>query len=405
MQFCLIDSDASYRSMLRYHLEVEWPDVSVIEFEFATKTVPSAATLSDCDAILIGCPQPGKKGFAGLERLLNSEIYPPVLLFAANGDEFLAVDALKAGARSYFPKQRVTNQRLIEVLRAEIGAEKQSPATALVGTHGQYQFIKELHSTDMATVYLAKTIDGDLELAIKLIRYVPDSGSEHLFDRFLQEFEIIAGINHPNVVRIFDLGVADDHAFIAMEHLASGRLSDQLSNPLAPPIALEYLAQIAGALDAVHGTGILHRDLKPANIMFRDDGSVALIDFGLAKWMKLEAALTGHGQIFGTPYYMSPEQGHAELTDERADLYSLGCVFYEMLTGQRPYTSSTAMGVIYLHANAPRPKLEPALAAYQPLLDRLLAIAPDDRFHSAAELLVAIEARTDPAARSILRSS
>jgi serine/threonine protein kinase len=190
-----------------------------------------------------------------------------------------------------------------------------------------------------------------------------------------------------------------------MEYLANGRLSDRLGQALPPPRAIEYLAQIGSALGAVHNTGILHRDLKPANIMFRDDGSVVLIDFGLAKWMKLEAALTGQGQIFGTPYYMSPEQGHAELTDERADLYSLGCIFYEMLTGLRPYTSSTAMGVIYLHANAARPRLEPELAAYQPLLDRLTAIMPEDRFSTAAELLEAIEARTDPAARSILRGT
>jgi serine/threonine-protein kinase PpkA len=188
-----------------------------------------------------------------------------------------------------------------------------------------------------------------------------------------------------------------------MEYLASGRLSDRLRDALPPPVALEYLAQIASALGAAHGMGILHRDLKPANIMFRDDDSIALIDFGLAKWMQLEAALTGKGQIFGTPYYMSPEQGHAETTDERADLYSLGCIFYEMLTGLRPFTSSSAMGVIYRHANSPRPDLEPQLAAYQPLLDRLMAIAPADRFQSAAELLDAIEARTDPAARSVSR--
>jgi serine/threonine protein kinase len=391
--------------MLRYHLEVEWPDAAIVEFEFATDSVPSKETLGDCDALMIGCPQAGRRGFAGLERLLDRDAYPPVVLFASNGDEFVAVDALKAGAASYFPKDRVTHQRLIDVLRTELGSEKQASDAAIVGTHGQYRFIEELHSTDIATVYRAKSIDDGRELAIKMIRYVPDSGSERLFDRFLQEFEIIAGIDHPNVVKIFDLGVADDHAFIAMEHLASGRLSDRLGKPLPPPKAIEYLGQIASALAAVHNTGILHRDLKPANIMFRDDDSVVLIDFGLAKWMKLEAALTGHGQIFGTPYYMSPEQGHAELTDERADLYSLGCVFYEMLTGQRPFSSSTAMGVIYMHANAARPQLEPELAAYQPLLDRLMAIRPEDRFHSAAELLAAIEARTDPAARSILRGA
>lgn len=404
MQFCLIDSDAGYRGMLRYHIEVEWPDAAIVELESATETVPSAATLVDCDAILAGCPQAGRDGFSGLERLFDRNVFPPVVLFAAAGDELLAVDALKAGAASYFPKDRVTHRRLIETLRDELGAARQSADPPLVGTYGRYRFIEELHATDIAAVYLAESIDDDgRELAIKLIRYVPDAGSERMFDRFLQEYEIIAGIDHPNVVRIFDLGVADDRVFIVMEYLGNGRLSDRLGEALPPARAIDYLAQIGSALGAVHGTGILHRDLKPANIMFREDGSIALIDFGHAKWMKLEAALTGQGQIFGTPYYMSPEQGHAETTDERTDLYSLGCIFHEMLTGQRPFTSSTAMGVIYRHANSARPRLEAALAAYQPLLDRLVAVAPEDRFQSAAELLAAIESLTDPAARSILR--
>ncbi|HUF71341.1 MAG TPA: protein kinase [Gammaproteobacteria bacterium] len=404
MRFCLIDSDASFRKKLRYHLEVEWPDADIVEFEFATAAVPSPGTLSDCDATLVGCPQHGHEGFAGLERLFDRSFFPPAVLFAARGDEFLAVDALKAGAASYFPKDHVQHRRLIDTLREVLGAERGAAGPALVGTHGQYRFVRELHSTDIATVYLAERIDnGDEQLAIKLIRYVPDTGGERLFDRFLQEYEIIARIDHPNVVRISDLGVADDHAFIAMEYLASGRLSDRLGTALPPPIAIEYLAQIASALDAVHGMGILHRDLKPANIMFRADDSIALIDFGLAKWMQLEAALTGKGQIFGTPYYMSPEQGHAETTDERADLYSLGCIFYEMLTGKRPFTSSSAMGIIYRHANSLRPDLDPSLLAYQPLLDRLMAVAPADRFQSAAKLLDAIEALTDPAARSVSR--
>ena len=405
MQFCLIDPDARYREMLRYHIGVEWPDAKISEFENVTDAVPSPTTLAECDAILAACPLPGREGFSGLERLLNRDLFPPVLLFASGGDELLAVDALKSGTASYFPKDRVTHLRLIDTLRVELGAGHASVAP-LVGTHGQYRFIEELHSTDIVTVYLAEpTDDSGGNLAIKVVRYVPDAGSDRLFDRFLQEYEIIAGIDHPNVVKIFDLGIADDHAFIVMEYLASGRLSDRLGNVVAPARAVEYLAQIASALQAVHGEGILHRDLKPANIMFRSDDSVALIDFGLAKWMKLEAALTGQGQIFGTPYYMSPEQGHAEQMDERADIYSLGCVFYEMLTGKRPFTGSSAMGVIYLHANARRPALEPALAAFQPLLDRLIAVDPADRFQSAGELLGAIEARTDPAGRSILRGA
>jgi serine/threonine protein kinase len=151
-----------------------------------------------------------------------------------------------------------------------------------------------------------------------------------------------------------------------------------------------YARQIGAALAAIHGAGVLHRDLKPANIMFRDDGSLALIDFGLAKEMRLHAAITGAGQIFGTPYYMSPEQGHAEPTDERSDLYSLGCIFYEMLMGQRPFTASTPMGVIYRHAHAPRPRLPRALTQFQPILDRLLAIDRSERYQSAEELNAAL---------------
>jgi serine/threonine protein kinase len=172
-----------------------------------------------------------------------------------------------------------------------------------------------------------------------------------------------------------------------MEFLGAGSLAERLSSALEPARALAYARDVGSALTAIHEAGILHRDLKPANIMFRDDGSLALIDFGLAKQMRLHAAITGTGQIFGTPYYMSPEQGHAEPTDERSDLYSLGCILYEMLTGERPFSASSPMGVIYRHAHAPRPRLERSLTHFQPLLDRMLAVDRAERYQSAAEFL------------------
>jgi serine/threonine protein kinase len=396
MQFCLIDSDADYREILRYHIAVAWPDATICDFASLAEAEADAEALAGSDALLLAWPVTGESGLGALPRLFDRSRYPPVVLFADGGDELLAVDMLKAGAASYFPKRGVTHQRLIETLRTELGAARR-PRAALVGTHGQFRFIEELHSTEIATVLLAEHIGGDAEpIAIKLLRYVPDAGGERLFDRFLQEYEIIARIEHPHVVRIFDLGIADDHAFIAMEYLGAGRLSDRLNQPLPADRAIGYLLQIASALAAVHAAGILHRDLKPANIMFRDDDSIALIDFGLAKSMRLEAALTGHGQIFGTPYYMSPEQGHAEPTDARSDLYSLGCVLYECLAGERPFTASTAMGVIYQHANAPRPRLQGPLERYQPLLERLLAIDPAERFESALALTAAAEALRVP---------
>jgi serine/threonine-protein kinase PpkA len=136
----------------------------------------------------------------------------------------------------------------------------------------------------------------------------------------------------------------------------------------------------------VHRKNVLHRDLKPGNIMLRKDGSVALIDFGLAKRAKLEMAITDKGEIFGTPYYMSPEQGHGAAVDERSDIYSLGIIFFELLTGEKPYKGGTAMGIIYKHAQAPIPLLSPRLSKYQALINMMLAKLPEDRLQSVEEI-------------------
>jgi serine/threonine protein kinase len=193
-------------------------------------------------------------------------------------------------------------------------------------------------------------------------------------------------MDHPNIVHIYDLGVSDDHAHIAMEYLEGGDLRQRIDDDIPERQAVQYLRQIASALSAVHAKGVLHRDLKPGNIMLRNDGSLALIDFGLAKKAKLESEITDKGEIFGTPYYMSPEQGHGSDVDERSDIYSLGIIFYEMLTGWKPYRADTAMGIIYLHRNAPIPVLPPHRSQYQPLLNVMLAKSPGDRLQSAEEI-------------------
>jgi eukaryotic-like serine/threonine-protein kinase len=192
------------------------------------------------------------------------------------------------------------------------------------------------------------------------------------------------------VVRIFDLGIADDMAFIVMEYFAGGHLGERLSESMSMELALQNLAQVAHALDVIHRVGVLHRDLKPANIMLRDDGSLALIDFGVAKLRDSAADLTRLGEIFGTPYYMSPEQGEGAPVDERADIYSLGIVFHEMLTGRKPYVAGSPMAIIWKHRHAPLPVLPASLDTCQALLDRMLAKSVDDRFSSAGELLDAI---------------
>jgi len=398
MQFLIIDDDDEYRRVLRYHIEVEWPDAVVEEYQpSAAGQLPDGFPLKDLSFILLGHPTGQEEGLHWLKMLIARAECPPIILFAEDGDEFLAVEAIKAGAADYFPKGKLTHSRLIEVIRAGLPLAdnlvlKRTQGADLRGLK-DYTFIARLHSSYLSSVYLAEEEGSRQRRAFKVLKSVPDTGDGALFDRFLQEYEVIAKIDHPNVVKIFDLGVADDHAYIAMEYLSGGTLARRLLEPIGHEEALDCVRQIGRALEAIHKAGVLHRDLKPANVMLRDDGTLALIDFGLAKQMRLEAAITGTGQIFGTPYYMSPEQGHAESVDERSDIYSLGCIFYEMLTGDRPFIASTPMGVIYKHANAPRPKLAKPLADLQPALERMLAVEPRERFQSATELGDWLEAR------------
>jgi eukaryotic-like serine/threonine-protein kinase len=158
---------------------------------------------------------------------------------------------------------------------------------------------------------------------------------------------------------------------------------------------------VAGALAALHEAGTLHRDLKPGNVLMRSADRIALTDFGLAKHAALEADITDPGMIFGTPHYMSPEQGHGETVDERSDLYSLGVILYEMLTGEKPFTDPNPMAIIYKHRHQPIPRLPEATAALQEYVDALLAKQPADRYstaHRAAAMLRAAALRANAVA-------
>ena len=160
----------------------------------------------------------------------------------------------------------------------------------------------------------------------------------------------------------------------------------QIEKGIRPDRAVDWARQIGSALAEIHKVGITHRDLKPANIMLRDDGSIALIDFGLAKQMRMQQEITDSGEIFGTPYYMSPEQGRGKEVDHRSDIYSLGVIFYEMLTGEKPYRADNAMGIIFKHAEEPIPLLPARHAVYQSVLNLMMAKKPDDRLQTAEEI-------------------
>ncbi len=253
-----------------------------------------------------------------------------------------------------------------------------------------YQFEKIIGKGAMSTVYLALQESLGRRVAIKVLS--PGLASDPIFSkRFIKEARIIGKLGHPHIVTIFDAGNLDDVYYIAMEYLEGGTLKERIKAGLTPDQAVTILCQIARALGRAHQQHCIHRDIKPANILFRNPDTALLSDFGIAKNTLDKTQLTAAGWRLGTPNYMSPEQALAKPTDARSDLYSLGVVFYEMLTGTRPFQGADAFDIALKHLKEPVPTLPAPLDRFQPALDRLLAKEPEERFASAEELVEAIQ--------------
>jgi len=409
MRLLVIAARAEYRLLVKKHVEIEWPDAKLVEHrldEHGPLEANFAAAGFDA-VIVVGAPPTAaaEELVAGL--LAKPEFAPIVLLMLqdAPSPEPAAVARLQRLYGRKIDRDRLIraivtasreHKHALSVLRADPDFEQRYRfGSVMIRGH---RCIRQVGSGGMCKIYLAESERAGTLVVLKVFSQVPDVSERFVgFDRFLQEYEIVAGLKHQNIVRIYDLGIADDHAYIAMEHFSAGDLRQRMKAPLLPLTAIKILEQIASALEAIHSVGVLHRDLKPANVMLRADGSVCLIDFGLAKANEMEVSLTGTREIFGTPYYMSPEQGHAEEIDRRSDLYSLGVMFYEMLIGHKPFTGATAMEVIYKHKRAELPEIAPQFTDYKGILLGLLAKAPADRFQSAGALLEAISALKIPA--------
>jgi serine/threonine protein kinase len=176
-----------------------------------------------------------------------------------------------------------------------------------------------------------------------------------------------------------------------MEHLPGGDLRLDIEVGMSPQLAQRRAAEIASALAAIHAAGIIHRDLKPANILMRMTGEAVIADFGIAKQLGSALSLTRHDMAVGTPYYMSPEQARGSNVGPHSDIYALGVLYFEMLTGNRPYEANTPNELMGKHLHAPTPLLPTRVAMYQPVIDRLMAKSVADRYANADEALEAIE--------------
>lgn len=321
-----------------------------------------------------------------------------VVVIGSGGDERTAVRALRAGAVDYWPLHTVDPVELVQLLReqtrsAATGSQRVPAAPILPG----YRIVKELVRSARARLYLADSDELGHPVALKVHRHdaaAEAPGEER--ERFLRECRLLSGLNHRSIADVYDFGVTDDCHWLAMEYFPCGSLKARLQHPLTEAEAVVYAAQIGEALGVVHAAGLVHRDLKPSNVMLRAEDRIALIDFGLARPALTSSSVTSPNIRVGSPYYMAPEQIEGLPPDGRCDLYALGVLFHELLTGRLPYAGHSISEVLEQHRKARPPRLPEPLAHYQTLLDRLLAKRPPERVPTAAAFLEALAAASRP---------
>ena len=406
MKVLLIVDDVQERALLGQHLAIGDDQLEVVAHVVAEQGPLSRDFhAAGYDVVLIDDYPDGVDALEWIREFRQRNLFPPIIHLIAALDAPRAQAAIAAGAYGSIVKRKIGNRAFVNLVKDAAKLQNRARASFRASPEAQsaYRFgntvikglrcIRPLAQSAMSTVYLAESEREARIVVLKLLRHIPElKDKPGTFDRFLQEYDIIRRIHHPNVVKIYALGVADDHAYLQMEYFPAGDLRTRLRRGVTARQAPVILRQMADALRAIHRAGVLHRDLKPGNVMLREDGSLALIDFGLAKQLALESEITGSGEIFGTPYYMSPEQGHGRPTDARSDLYSIGIMFFELLTGRKPYLAATPMAVIWQHAHKPIPKLPLEHAQWNPIWERLVAKNPDDRYADATALLVALDA-------------
>jgi len=399
MRILLIDDDEDLRNLVSRYIRGHWPDAQIDGYDPLERDLPGAAfPLRSYDVVVLDYMLGRGDGLEWLKALKSRDDCPKILFLTGAGNEIIAVRAIKAGADDYQRKQELTREKLIASIRELTASPVErtvSPDLAArleghnLGAKVRIPGIKVLHMIGeggTARVYLASRETDDEPLVVKILRQEIVLNRKAM-ERFMEEYELVERIQSRHVARILGHGKHENNIYLVMEFFEGGDLAKRLGAKAMPPReALQLFRELMFALGDIHEKGILHRDLKPQNLMFRRDGTLAIVDFGIAKNIAA-ADRTGAGEVLGTPRYMSPEQVQGRALDLRTDIYSAGVLLYQMLTGRHLFDGETAMEVAMHHLNTVPPPLPRDLARYQALLDKLVEKDREARFRNADEVI------------------
>jgi CheY-like chemotaxis protein len=399
VRILIIDDDEDLRNLLAHYLRGRWADAVVDGYDPLSHDMPDAAfPLGSYDVLILDYMLGRGDGLEWLQALKRRPDCPKVLFLTGAGNEIIAVRAMKAGADDYQRKQEMTREKLINSIRDLTAGTMERTVSPDLASRMEGHSLREkiqipgirvLHligEGGTSRVYLASRERDDEPLVVKILRQEITKDKKALA-RFMEEYSMVERIQSRHVARIHSHGQSEANAYLVMEFFEGGDLNKRLAGRSLPAEeALRLFRELMFALGDIHEKGILHRDLKPQNLMFRNDGSLAIVDFGIAKDI---AAVdrTGHGEILGTPRYMSPEQVQGRVLDLRTDIYSAGVLLYQMLTGKHLFDGETAVEVALHHLNTPPPALPDPLSQYQRLIDKLVEKDRDARFRNADEVI------------------